>query len=195
MTCRVHAHIGQKKNICRNSDQEKDKSCLIQIHMYKPLIALYIAPGCLYGQCAYFLVVKHGRKYVLNSQVHLKTHIYDIFLELIHSSATQLPKTYNNKLNQRALLTNDSGLVVHTEPNTSNSHLLCRNNYLHSLRKKWCSTMILNQGTIVVHTCLSNAWLNTPLCQGIKTQHETVEPSACRKTILLRQQKNRLAIK
>lgn len=64
---------------------------------------------------------------------------------------------------QRCLLTNDSGLVVHAEPNTGNLHLLSGKNDFHSLSKEWCSTMILNQGTIIVYTWLTNAWLNATL--------------------------------
>ena len=60
-------------------------------------------------------------------------------------------------------LTNDGGLVVHAKPDTSYLHLIWWDNNLDSLREEWSSTVILNQGMIVVETWFTNAWLNTTL--------------------------------
>ena len=60
-------------------------------------------------------------------------------------------------------LTNNSRLVVHTEPDTSDFHLFRRNNELHCLIKERCCTVILNQRTIIVDARLTNAWLNATL--------------------------------
>ena len=52
--------------------KRRDKSfCLTD----KPLITLYMALGCLYGYCTYFLVLKPGRKYALISQYVLKSYV------------------------------------------------------------------------------------------------------------------------
>ena len=83
-TSSIHVHTSSRnsRKLSTNGDQTEDKSfCLTD----KLLIALCTTLGCLDGQCAYFLVLKPGRKYapisrhVLKSQMHLKIHAYGIF--------------------------------------------------------------------------------------------------------------------
>ena len=51
--------------------QRPERRLELLLDTNEPLIALYIAIGCLDGNCAYFLVVKPGRKYALIPNMRL----------------------------------------------------------------------------------------------------------------------------
>ena len=52
-----------EEGLYKQGSEEDNSFCLTN----KPLIILYMALGCLNGKCAYFLVLKPGRKYALKN--------------------------------------------------------------------------------------------------------------------------------